>query len=302
MIFVRYLSVVGLQQLLLNAGREISIMSWRSNMSESMSVAIIVPTKNSERTLEACLRSVKSQRYPCTLIVVDNHSDDRTLEIAKELADMVLISGPERSVQRNIGASVVDAEVVGFIDSDMILSTAVVGEAVGAIQSGAVSVVVPERSIGDGFWAEVRAFERQFYQDSDAIEAPRFFLQNIFNQVGGFDDQMTGAEDWDLGIRVDQFGMRARIKAEIDHDEGHVYYLDACRKKAYYAPGIAYFIRKYKGRGLTQISSRPWLLKPKSLMNLYGIGLLALKLGEALAVILVLSKRRVVTTSGIKTR
>lgn len=271
-------------------------------MSKNMSVAIIVPTRNSERTLESCLRSIKSQQYPCTLVVVDNHSDDKTLQIANELADVVLIYGPERSAQRNKGAGAVDVDVLGFIDSDMILSNAVVGEAVRAIQSGAASVVVPERSVGDGFWTKVRAFERQFYQGSDAIEAPRFFLKDLFEQVGGFDEQMTGPEDWDLGIRVNQIGARARVKAEIDHDEGHVSYLDACRKKAYYAPGIAYFIRKYKGFGLTKISSRPWLSKPKSLMNPFGLGLLALKLGETFAVILALSKRRIVATFRIKAK
>lgn len=261
-------------------------------MNDGVSVAVVVPTRNSARTLDACLKSIKMQEYPCALIVVDNHSDDRTLEIANKWADIVLTCGPERSAQRNAGAAATAAEIIGFIDSDMILSTQVVTEAVEAIRSGAVSVVVPERSIGHGFWSEVRAFEREFYQGSNAMEAPRFFLRSVFNQVGGFDEEITGPEDWDLGIRVDKVGVKDRIKAGIDHDEGYVHYLDACRKKAYYAPGIAYFIRKYKGSGLVKISSRPWLWRPRSLINLYGIGLLALKVGETLAVIAVLTKRK----------
>lgn len=275
-------------------------LDWRLDMSEIASVVVVVPTRNSERTLEACLNSVKRQEYPCALIVVDNYSDDRTLEIANKLADIVLTCGPERSAQRNAGAAATAAEIIGFVDSDMILSTQVVREAVEAIHSGAVSVVVPERTIGYGFWAKVRAFEREFYRGSNAMEAPRFYLRSVFNQVGGFDEEITGPEDWDLGIRVDNVGVKDRIEAEIDHDEGCLHYLDACRKKAYYAPGMARFIRKYRGSGLLKISSRPWLRSPISLINPYGLGLLALKAGETLAVIVALAKRKITTSSWVK--
>ncbi|TAN30003.1 MAG: glycosyltransferase, partial [Actinomycetota bacterium] len=199
-------------------------------MNEPATVTIVIPTRNSERTLEACLKSVKSQSYPCVIVVVDNQSNDRTLEIANSLADIVLAVEPERSAQRNAGAHATAADILGFIDSDMILSSRVVAEAVEAIQSGAASVVVPERSIGQGYWAGVRAFEREFYRGSDSIEAPRFFLRSVFDKVGGWDEELTGPEDWDLRIRVKQVGVMARIKSEIDHDEGYVRYLDADRK------------------------------------------------------------------------
>lgn len=48
-------------------------------------VSFIVPTRNSERTLDACLKSIFAQKYPKDLmevIVVDDFSRDRTKEIA----------------------------------------------------------------------------------------------------------------------------------------------------------------------------------------------------------------------------
>ncbi len=63
-------------------------------------VAVIVPTRNSSAKLRLCLESIRSQRQPCTLIVVDNRSTDDTPYIADELADIVLRCGPERSAQR----------------------------------------------------------------------------------------------------------------------------------------------------------------------------------------------------------
>lgn len=219
---------------------------FESHSVESVEVSAIVPTRNSERTLEACLKSLKSQQYPCTLIVVENNSNDRTFDIAGQLADIVLTGGPERSAQRNLGASATTASVVGFIDSDMALSAEVVSEVVKAIQSGSVSVVVPERTIASGFWAAVRAFERDLNQGSDANGGPTLFVRITFNNVHGFDEEMTGPEDWDLGLRVGTLGEQTRIEAWINHVEGHLRYLEAYRKKAYYTPGIRLFLRKYK--------------------------------------------------------
>lgn len=261
--------------------------------AEPHSVSVVVPTRNSSRTLDACLKSIKSQSTCCTLIVVDNGSEDGTLEIAQKYADVIISRGPERSAQRNAGASLTESYIVGFVDSDMILSPGVVGEVVGAIRNGAVSVIIPERTIGVGFWANVRAFERDFYRGSDDIEAPRFFLRSVFDAVGGFDENITGPEDWDLGMRVQKFGKASRIVADIDHDEGHVRYLAACKKKAYYAQGIECFLKKHGNEGFDRLSSRPWLSEPRKLASVLGMGLLALKSGEGLAVISVLLRNKI---------
>ena len=68
-------------------------------------VSVIITTRNSQRTLQACLLSVKKQTYrKIEIIVVDNHSKDNTQKIAEKYAHSVYIKGPERSTQRNWGA------------------------------------------------------------------------------------------------------------------------------------------------------------------------------------------------------
>jgi glycosyltransferase involved in cell wall biosynthesis len=255
----------------------------------SVPVGIVVPTRNSARTLERCLASIQNQEHPCRIVVVDNYSTDGTPELAAGYADAVISGGPERSAQRNTGAAVVGTHIVGFIDSDMYLSPGVAAEAVALIQGGAAGVIVPERSSGGGFWASVRAKERSFYDGQDNIEAPRFFRRSLFEAVGGFDEALhPGTEDWDLTIRIREHGTIVRTRATIEHDEGRIGYLDACRKKGYYALSLRDFQVKNGSRTLGAALSRPYFRRPWILLRtdpIVGVGVLALKAGEATAVV-----------------
>ena len=73
-------------------------------MKDKPLVSVVVPTFNSERFLEKCLKSIRMQTYRnVEVIVVDNFSKDRTREIAEKCADLVLLKGYERSAQVNFG-------------------------------------------------------------------------------------------------------------------------------------------------------------------------------------------------------
>lgn len=269
--------------------------------SSSPSVTVVVPTKNAARTLGRCLDSLRTQTYPTRTVVVDNGSTDGTVEVARRGADVVLFAGPERSAQRNLGARSCPAEVVGFIDADMILAPTVVEEAVGAIGKGAGSVIVPERTVGSGFWVAVRAFERSFYVGSDAIEAARFFAWEVFDRAGGFDEQLTGPEDRDLSESARGLAPVARTRSVIDHDEGSIGYWEACRKKAYYAEGVRRYVAKRGFWAVREASRRPWLRHPGQLLSRQGAGLLALKAGEATAVSWAILRAQVEGRSGPRT-
>src|SRR3984957_11911486 len=150
-------------------------------------VVVVVPTRNSGRTLARCLESLRNQTFPCTVVVVDNFSEDDSEVIARRLAHHVVVAGPERSRQRNIGAQVITSTIVGFVDSDMVVDTHVVEQVVERIVHGkAGAVIVPERTVGRGDWARVRAFERSFYVGHEGVEAARFFSSELFEALGGF--------------------------------------------------------------------------------------------------------------------
>lgn len=215
---------------------------------EPQRVTIVIPTRNSEETLAACLESVRIQDHAdIEVIVVDNHSSDRTQEIARDLADTVVVAGPERSAQRNAGARVATGQFLLFIDSDMVLEPSVVSQGVHAAQEGAASVVIPEQSFGEGYWTRCKALERACYIGDDTIEAARFFTREAFDQAGGFDETIpAGPEDWDLHERVRAAGGRiGRTTSLIWHDEGRLRLRETMATKFYYGKAADVYMRRH---------------------------------------------------------
>ncbi len=202
-----------------------------------MTVSVVVPTRNSSRTLERCLRSVRAQSGARPeLVVVDNGSDDGTVDIARRHADVVIDAGPERSRQRNVGARRSHGDVLLFVDDDMVLEPGVTDELERLMVQGAASVVVPERSFGDGFWARCKALEKLVALGDPSVEAARAFRRDVFVDAGGYDESLTACEDWDLADRVAaQVGAApGRTTALIWHDEGRLELRGTFAKKRYY--------------------------------------------------------------------
>lgn len=83
-----------------------------------MKASIIIPVFNGERYLRACLESVLAQDHQdCEVVVVDDGSTDRSLEIASSFeSDRVRVcqqpnSGP--SAARNLGLTLCSADKIG---------------------------------------------------------------------------------------------------------------------------------------------------------------------------------------------
>lgn len=204
-------------------------------------VSIVIPTRNSERTLDKCLASIKNQSYQnIELIVVDNNSTDRTKEIAKQYTDKVFNFGPERSAQRNFGTKQVSGEFLLIHDSDIYFNTDSVKECVELTEKeNCDAIILPEKSIGTGFWTRVKTYERSFYVGNDYMEGARFFKKSIYEKLGGYDENLYAGEDWDLTIRIREAGYKiSRTKLFLEHDEGHIDLLGSSQKKKYYAPNF----------------------------------------------------------------
>jgi len=251
-----------------------------------MRISFVVPTRNSARTLDACLASLRGQTHDdVEVLVVDNGSTDGTAAIAGRHADHVAQWGPERSAQRNRGTELSSGDVVVFIDSDMVLEPQIATqiEAEFAARPAVGALVIPERSFGDGFLARCRELEKRLYLGDDAVESPRAFRRTVIESLGGWDERLTAAEDWDLADRTRAVTTIGRIAAFIWHDEGHIKLRTTFAKKRYYGRWIDDYVRMHADTSGRKFARTALLRKPGDLIRHPALtaGLAALKLTEA---------------------
>lgn len=262
-----------------------------SNDNARPLVSVIVTTKNNHATLDACLHSIEQQRYQnVELIVVDNHSDDDTCDIARRYTKHVYLGGPERSAQRNAAVRKANGKYVLIVDSDMVLDNDVVTACVQKtrINPDIEAIIIPEESFGEGFWARCKQLERSFYVGVDAIEAARFFDRSLYLQLGGYNEEMTGGEDWDLTNRFREVTLIDRVAPYIFHNEGHPRFTRTARKMYYYAQHAAAYFAENPTDSLLTDKSGPlaryklFLSHPRKLLRqpLTAMGMLSLKTAE----------------------
>ena len=175
-------------------------------------ISFIVPAKNEEHNIERCLYSILSVDYPkdkFEIIVLDNGSTDRTVEIAKGRGASVYVL-PELNISglRNFGAQNAKGKYLAFIDADVTIYEDwihVCLETLGKFKCLATgsSPAIPENST----WIE-RLWHKQIEVRDPIgprpwIASMNFFVEkNTFLAVGGFDDKLKTCEDVDLGYRL----------------------------------------------------------------------------------------------------
>jgi glycosyltransferase involved in cell wall biosynthesis len=179
--------------------------------------SVVVPVRNGERTLDACLRSLVDQDYPPDrheILVVDNGSTDRTPEIIGSYPVRRLYE-PKRGVSnaRNRGIEEARGEIVAFIDGDCVAVTDWLRKLVQPFADPEVGCVGGELQHADATTSAQRQATRmlgrwqQFAFTSNpsyAITANAAFRRSVFDQIGRFDPRMTRAQDVEIGLRFNQ--------------------------------------------------------------------------------------------------
>ena len=164
-------------------------------------VSIIIPTYNEEKDIEECIRTLLKQNYKDKeIIVVDDGSSDRTVEIVKKFKKVKLIKGEHKGTgfSRNLGARKAKGKILVFVDADMAFPK-------NYLQLLVKPIINDEKVIGtaeetqivtnyDNIWSRClgRYISHPGLKERIIFRAIR---KNRFMEMGGFDPKYGYADD-----------------------------------------------------------------------------------------------------------
>jgi glycosyltransferase involved in cell wall biosynthesis len=93
-------------------------------IADAPMVSVVICAFNAERTMRACLESLRTIDYPnYEVIIVDDGSFDHTAEISADFPEFRLIRQPNRglSVARNVGMQAAHGDLIAYTDSDCVV-------------------------------------------------------------------------------------------------------------------------------------------------------------------------------------
>ncbi len=127
-------------------------------------ISVVVCTRNEEKVIENCLRALKNQNLKPEIIVVDGHSTDNTVKIAKKFADKIVYDNKAGiSDARNVGAKASSGKIVAYCDADCVPKKDWTENIVKSISGKVIAVSGPlvaidgglKQKLGFKIWADI---------------------------------------------------------------------------------------------------------------------------------------------------
>ncbi|MGD9950716.1 MAG: glycosyltransferase family 2 protein [Desulfobulbus sp.] len=189
---------------------------YQANMNHKLDFTIIIPAKNEERNIGNCLASIFSidyDKHRYEVVVVDNGSEDRTNEIAKNMGATVYEKpGLTISGLRNFGASQAQGNILVFLDADCTVKKNWLEAATPYLEMqdvaafGSAPILPKDSTWVQRTWFHIRE-KKQTIEDVEWLESMNMFIpRHVFFSVGGFDESLITCEDYDLSKRLGRHG------------------------------------------------------------------------------------------------
>ncbi len=181
-----------------------------------MLFSIIVPAKNEQDNIGKLLSSIQRVNFPRNLfevMVIDNGSIDNTIDIAHQFGCRVYVQpGVTISALRNYGASQARGKILAFIDADCTVSPDWLSIASEYVDQHDVVCFgnppgIPEFATWvQKTWYQVRGKASGRIEVRWLESMNMFVLKDIFLKIGGFNEELTTCEDYDLSLRLQTEG------------------------------------------------------------------------------------------------
>lgn len=209
-------------------------------------ISIIIPARDEEQLIPACLESIKIASSRITdlveVIVVLNRCQDRTEEIAKSFGCLIVNCDEKNlSAIRNAGARFAQGEILITIDADSRMSPNMLEKVCANLSTG--------RVIGGGVWIYPERNSLGIFVTGllllptiikNRILCGLFFcFKKDFEAISGFNPELTSAEDIDFAIRLKRLG-REQGKKFKTLLSAHI--ITSCRKFDHF--GDWYFVKR----------------------------------------------------------
>jgi glycosyltransferase involved in cell wall biosynthesis len=250
-------------------GREASIEDQNTSAGASSSsdtiadvpaIAIVIPTRNEEKNLGRLLQSIRGQNIHSEVVIVDQQSADRTVEIARDYGCAIVECPPPAfysppGLNRNLGAAATAAGILLHLDADMELPTSdFLTRLIGCITDEHRALIIHELDVASGFWSKCKALERRCYWNTP-MEAARAVRRDLFVAVGGYDVDISSGEDFFISALYDR-------ATSVTHDDGmfllhHVgaqSLVGLLKKKYRYGKTARTYVRKASRTGQRPVS------------------------------------------------
>jgi glycosyltransferase involved in cell wall biosynthesis len=228
-------------------------------------VSILIPAFNSEKWIADCLRSAISQTWePKEIIVVDDGSSDRTLQIARQFEPqgirVVTQKQQGAAAARNTALSLSHGDYIQWFDADDLLAPDKIARQMNALPEGGNPRILLSSAWGKFIYRYYRAkfTPSRLWADLSPLEwLIRKMGENLFMQTGTWlvSRELTeAAGPWDTRLMTDDDGEYfCRV---VLASEGVKFVPES---KVYYrGPGVAFRTVSYVG-GSPQKLDAHWL-------------------------------------------
>lgn len=186
-------------------------------MTMNPEISVIIPSLNEEKYIKYPISGLKNQSFKSfETIVVDGASEDRTREIAKKSAKVVIETRKGASAGRNKGASISKGKILVFIDADTKPSRGLLSAYADAFKDksivAATGPIYPLEKANIRIRLGYEAVSVYFVKFTISVGMPSVVGSNFavradaFRKVKGFDENLLTYEDWDLSNKLKKLG------------------------------------------------------------------------------------------------